>query len=169
MSIPPINGSICSPDPVGVAPFTTCRKSGRYVTDPKSDTPTIPPIAAAMTVRAERRMARELMAESGLGEEDARGARADDDTPFRPREADDPAGSGLFVLKGAATDVYRRLMDAVDPELRHRYDEWDLGDLWDVERLSTCQCSPARVARLRVMNDTQRIPSPVLCDCAARR
>jgi archaeosine synthase beta-subunit len=42
-------------------------------------------------------------------------------------------------------------------------------DLWDVERLSVCRCSPARVARLRAMNDTQRIPAPVLCDCAARR
>jgi archaeosine synthase beta-subunit len=42
-------------------------------------------------------------------------------------------------------------------------------DLWDVERLSTCRCAPARVARLRAMNETQRIPAPVLCDCAARR
>ena len=42
-------------------------------------------------------------------------------------------------------------------------------DLWDVERLSTCRCAPARVARLRAMNETQRIPAPVLCDCTARR
>jgi uncharacterized Fe-S cluster-containing MiaB family protein len=39
-------------------------------------------------------------------------------------------------------------------------------DLWDVDRLTTCRCSPARTARLRTMNDTQRIPPPILCDCA---
>ena len=26
---PPINGRICRPEPVGLAPFTTCRNSGR--------------------------------------------------------------------------------------------------------------------------------------------
>src|SRR5215203_865700 len=38
--MPPISGSISSPEPVGVAPFTTWRKSGRYVTDPNIAKPT---------------------------------------------------------------------------------------------------------------------------------
>ena len=41
-------------------------------------------------------------------------------------------------------------------------------DLWDVRRLFTCRCSPARARRLREMNDTQCIPPPVACDCAVR-
>jgi uncharacterized Fe-S cluster-containing MiaB family protein len=42
-------------------------------------------------------------------------------------------------------------------------------DLWDIERFFSCRCSPERAARLRVMNQTQQIPEPVLCDCATRR
>jgi radical SAM enzyme (TIGR01210 family) len=38
-------------------------------------------------------------------------------------------------------------------------------DLWDVERFFECACSPARAERLRVMNRTQQIPPPVICDC----
>jgi uncharacterized Fe-S cluster-containing MiaB family protein len=41
-------------------------------------------------------------------------------------------------------------------------------DLWDIERFYSCRCSPDRAARLRVMNRTQRIPPPILCDCTAR-
>jgi radical SAM enzyme (TIGR01210 family) len=41
-------------------------------------------------------------------------------------------------------------------------------DLWDVQRFYTCRCSPARAARLRTMNETQRIATPVICDCTAR-
>jgi radical SAM enzyme (TIGR01210 family) len=41
-------------------------------------------------------------------------------------------------------------------------------DLWDVERFYSCRCSPERAARLRAMNRTQRIATPVLCDCATR-
>jgi archaeosine synthase beta-subunit len=42
-------------------------------------------------------------------------------------------------------------------------------DLWDIERFFACTCSPQRAARLRMMNETQQIPPPVLCACAARR
>jgi radical SAM enzyme (TIGR01210 family) len=37
-------------------------------------------------------------------------------------------------------------------------------DLWDVERLYACDCSPARAARLAAMNRTQRIPAPIACE-----
>lgn len=37
-------------------------------------------------------------------------------------------------------------------------------DLWDIEAFSTCDCSPARASRLGVMNGSQRIPPPVVCD-----
>ena len=40
------------------------------------------------------------------------------------------------------------------------------GDLWDVERLEACSgCREARVARLRLMNETQQVPPPVRCAC----
>lgn len=37
-------------------------------------------------------------------------------------------------------------------------------DLWDVERLFGCACSPERAARLAEMNRTQRVPAPVVCE-----
>ena len=46
--MPPIIGNIWRPDAVGLTPFTTWRKSGRYVTDPKSAKPTIRPTAEVM-------------------------------------------------------------------------------------------------------------------------
>ncbi len=44
-SEPPISGNIWRPDVVGLAPCTTCRKSGRYVTEPNRAKPTIKPTA----------------------------------------------------------------------------------------------------------------------------
>ena len=38
-------------------------------------------------------------------------------------------------------------------------------DLWDIERFFTCECSPRRAARLRLMNREQRVPEPVACSC----
>jgi hypothetical protein len=44
-------------------------------------------------------------------------------------------------------------------------------DLWDIERFARCAaCGPARIARLREMNDTQSAPGPVACPaCAEER
>jgi hypothetical protein len=39
-------------------------------------------------------------------------------------------------------------------------------DLWDIDRLFDCQCSPERAARLAAMNRDQRAPAPVMCTCA---
>jgi uncharacterized Fe-S cluster-containing MiaB family protein len=39
-------------------------------------------------------------------------------------------------------------------------------DLWDVERLFDCTCSPRRVSRLATMNREQRVPEAVMCSCA---
>ena len=41
-------------------------------------------------------------------------------------------------------------------------------DLWDIERFFDCECAPARVARLRRMNATQRQAPPVRCHCEVR-
>jgi hypothetical protein len=42
-------------------------------------------------------------------------------------------------------------------------------DLWDVERLAACQCSAARVSRLRAMNRDQQPTARVVCECDGRR
>ncbi len=42
-----MSGVSSSPERVGVAPLTTWRKSGRYVTAPKRASPTMKPIALA--------------------------------------------------------------------------------------------------------------------------
>ncbi|HZT42006.1 MAG TPA: hypothetical protein VFA07_07440 [Chthonomonadaceae bacterium] len=41
-------------------------------------------------------------------------------------------------------------------------------DLWDIERFFTCECSPARAARLKAMNRTQSIPPPISCGACGR-
>jgi archaeosine synthase beta-subunit len=41
-------------------------------------------------------------------------------------------------------------------------------DLWDVERIFDCRCSPERVARLARMNREQAVPPPVACACDGR-
>ena len=40
-------------------------------------------------------------------------------------------------------------------------------DLWDIERLYSCECSPARAARLDTMNREQRMHAPIACACSA--
>jgi radical SAM enzyme (TIGR01210 family) len=40
-------------------------------------------------------------------------------------------------------------------------------DLWDVERLFGCECSPRRAARIARMNREQRIPESVSCLCGS--
>lgn len=41
-------------------------------------------------------------------------------------------------------------------------------DLWNVERLFGCDCSPARAARLAVMNREQHVSAPVICTRASQ-
>jgi archaeosine synthase beta-subunit len=38
-------------------------------------------------------------------------------------------------------------------------------DLWDIERFYSCECSPARAARLAAMNREQHVPERVACVC----
>jgi hypothetical protein len=40
-------------------------------------------------------------------------------------------------------------------------------DLWDIERFYSCECSPARAARLDTMNREQRLHAPIACACSA--
>jgi hypothetical protein len=42
-------------------------------------------------------------------------------------------------------------------------------DLWDIERFFTCTCSPARAARLAVMNRGQRVTDRIVCERDAGR
>jgi radical SAM enzyme (TIGR01210 family) len=42
-------------------------------------------------------------------------------------------------------------------------------DLWDIERVYSCECSPARTARLATMNREQRVVDRVVCVCDSRR
>jgi radical SAM enzyme (TIGR01210 family) len=41
-------------------------------------------------------------------------------------------------------------------------------DLWDIERLFTCECSSRRADRLRAINREQRVPESVSCSCVRR-
>jgi archaeosine synthase beta-subunit len=41
-------------------------------------------------------------------------------------------------------------------------------DLWDVERIFSCDCSSARATRLAAMNREQRVLTPIECACGSR-
>ena len=47
-SRPAISGSVRRPEPVGLAPFTVWKKSGRKTLEPNSAKPTISPVAPAI-------------------------------------------------------------------------------------------------------------------------
>ena len=77
------------------------------------------------------------------------------------------AGNGAMEALGATTPSLVALESVLEYGLavgRGRV----FADLWDIERLFVCRCSPARTGRVRTMNATQRISSPILCDCATR-
>jgi len=54
---------------------------------------------------------------------------------------------------------------AIDYGLAARSGTRVFSDLWDIERFFDCDCSPARAARLREMNRTQRAAPSVACSC----
>jgi radical SAM enzyme (TIGR01210 family) len=72
-----------------------------------------------------------------------------------------------------AMEALRETGDFTPPTLRslERSLEYGLGhnemrvfaDLWDIERLYACGCSPERAKRLEIMNRTQIEPPPVEC------
>jgi radical SAM enzyme (TIGR01210 family) len=78
-------------------------------------------------------------------------------------------GNGLLERLAAAGEFspprlasMERVMDAAVPDERGRV----FVDLWDAERFFDCgRCGPARLERLRLMNDTQQRQPPVACDC----
>jgi radical SAM enzyme (TIGR01210 family) len=75
-------------------------------------------------------------------------------------------GNGALEALGAAFEPPR--LPALEAAVEHGLSRGGMrvfADLWDVERLHACACSPARVERLRLMNREQRVPERVKCDC----
>jgi radical SAM enzyme (TIGR01210 family) len=68
------------------------------------------------------------------------------------------AGQGLFAPPRLSS-----LEEAVEYGIRLKRGRV-LADLWDVERLHTCSCSPARAQRLDTVNRTQTVPPPIVCE-----
>ena len=107
--------------------------------------------------------------------------RADDAVEWGCRSIDFAFGAGASVCSVIPTRGGNGAMEAVGgapPDLAALESVVEYGvltgrgrvfaDVWDAERFFTCRCSAERAARLRVMNRTQRIPLPVVCDCATR-
>ena len=106
--------------------------------------------------------------------------RADQDVEWACRSIDEAAACGASVCSIIPTRGGNGAMEALGseftpPRLRDLESVIEYGlslntprvfaDLWDVERFYTCECSPARAARLQTMNREQRIPPPVRCAC----
>lgn len=85
------------------------------------------------------------------------GATACSVIPMRP-------GNGAVDLLDTPVPTLRALEAAVEHGLSLRRGRV-FADLWDVDRLFDCTCSPGRVARLAAMNRTQQPPPPVTCAC----
>ena len=80
-----------------------------------------------------------------------------------------PTRSGhgaMEALAGAFQPPRLQALEAaIDYGLAARSGTRVFSDLWDIERFFDCDCSPARAARLREMNRTQRTVPPVACSC----
>lgn len=76
-------------------------------------------------------------------------------------------GNGAMEALSASGDYARPTLRSLEAA-----QEYGLGlgagrvfaDLWDIERFFSCPCSPARAARLGVMNRQQVVPPPVNCN-----
>jgi len=80
-------------------------------------------------------------------------------------------GNGAMEALGDAAGVRLGLRDleaVVERGLSHDGMR-TFADLWNVERLFDCECSPRRADRLRELNRAQAIPAAVTCGCDARR
>jgi uncharacterized Fe-S cluster-containing MiaB family protein len=74
---------------------------------------------------------------------------------------------GLRDLEWVVQEALADIADGPEgPRLRTRMRVF--ADLWDIERLFDCHCSPARAARLAVVNREQQVPEPVACACNGR-
>ncbi len=67
------------------------------------------------------------------------------------------ATAGLFALPTLAS------LEAAQEYGLRRNAGRVFADLWDIETFAHCECAPARIARITAMNQTQRIPPPVVC------
>jgi archaeosine synthase beta-subunit len=106
--------------------------------------------------------------------------RPEDDVEWACRSIDEAIACGASVCsiiptRGGNGAMETLVDDYTPPSLRDleavveyglsRRDVRVFGDVWDVERFYTCECSPARAARLRAMNREQRVPERVICSC----
>jgi radical SAM enzyme (TIGR01210 family) len=106
--------------------------------------------------------------------------RAEDDVEWACRSIDEAIACGAEVCSIIPTRGGNGAMEALGseftpPPLRDLESVIEYGlslhtprvfaDLWDVERFYTCECSPARAARLQTMNREQRVPERVPCAC----
>jgi len=109
--------------------------------------------------------------------------RADEDVEWACRSIDEAVECGAAVCSIIPTRGGNGAMEALGdefapPRLRDLESVIEYGlsldlarvfaDLWDIERFFTCECSPARAARLRAMNREQRVPNRVSCACGGR-
>lgn len=82
-----------------------------------------------------------------------------------------PLRSGNGAIEALGPDVERPSLAALEAVVEYGLRRRGLrvfADLWDVERLFDCACSPARAGRLRLMNRLQRVTAPVPCGCDDR-
>jgi archaeosine synthase beta-subunit len=80
-----------------------------------------------------------------------------------------PTRSGNGAMEALAGEFQPPRLQALEAAIEHglaaRAGPRVFADLWDIERFFDCDCSPARAARLRQMNCTQRTAPPVACSC----
>jgi hypothetical protein len=77
-----------------------------------------------------------------------------------------PTRGGNGAMEALGADVERPRLAALETVLEYglaRGGARVFADLWDVERLFDCDCSPRRAERLRAMNRSQRVTDRVAC------
>ena len=78
-----------------------------------------------------------------------------------------PTRTGNGAMEALGDAVQRPRLPALERVLEYGLSRRRLrvfADLWDLERFFDCECSAARGLRLRQMNRTQTVPTPVACE-----
>ena len=81
-----------------------------------------------------------------------------------------PTRGGNGALEALGPDFQPPRLAALEAAVEHGLTATHMrvfADLWEVERFYDCTCSSQRAERLRVMNQEQRVPPRVRCQCEA--
>jgi uncharacterized Fe-S cluster-containing MiaB family protein len=82
-----------------------------------------------------------------------------------------PTRNGNGAMEALADEIERPRLPALERVVEYGLSRGGLrvfADLWDIERVFDCDCSPQRAGRLADINRTQQVSVAISCDCTLK-